>query len=98
LLALTGDYYGFETFAVYGGCIFDSIYVDSDLVSLCPEGTKPMGNLCVLNFFDNWISAEEDCEDFGGTWIYPSETKAECEARKVNSNKIKVTFIRDVKK
>ena len=77
---ISQDALGFDVIASWGACVFDPFPVDEDVVTWCDSFGMFYENRCSSAWFISYIARIEDCEDYGGTWVYPSSTKEQCEA------------------
>ena len=76
---------GFDAVASWGACVYDPYPIDEDVVSFCDSFGKSYGDKCASIWSLSYMSRVEDCEDYGGTWVFPSTSKAECDAAGVCS-------------
>lgn len=90
-----------ESVLTWGGCVFPPEYKDSDIVYYCGEYQIPWNGVCLVDVLrllasGTVVADEQTCNNYGGSWVYPSEDQASCELSMVERDRDVFNEHRDV--
>jgi hypothetical protein len=72
------DNFGVSALATWGGCVYPSESLESEIVLFCGDYGVPYSSNCIYDYNISPIPDAETCADNGGVWVSPSEDGPAC--------------------